>query len=98
MRKPLALAAQHRHPSIVRLLLQHGVDPNRYSPPGSHSHATPLHQAALAGHLEIARILVEHEARTDLKDNRHGATPLGWAEYAGHSDLAQFLDTVRSAP
>src|SRR5262245_10785055 len=46
----LALAAQLGHAEIVRLLLDAGEDPNRYNPDGSHSHATPLHQAVWGGH------------------------------------------------
>ena len=48
--RALALAAQYGHADIVRLLLDAGGDPDRYNPEGSHSHSTPLHQAALAGH------------------------------------------------
>ena len=34
----LALAAQHGHADVVRLLLDAGEDPNRYNPDGFHSH------------------------------------------------------------
>jgi Ankyrin repeat len=90
----LALAAQHGHLEAVAALLDAGVDPNRYSPVGGHSHATPLHQAALAGWEPIARLLVERGARLDLPDLHHDATPAQWAEYAGHPELARYL-TVR---
>jgi ankyrin repeat protein len=73
------------------LLLDAGEDPNRYSPPGGHSHATPLHQAALAGHEAVARLLLERGARPDIPDLHHDATPSGWAAYAGHEALAQEL-------
>src|SRR5215467_7291804 len=48
--RALALAAQHGHVDIVRLLLDAGEDPDRYNPEGNHSHSTPLHQATFAGH------------------------------------------------
>ncbi len=89
--RALALAAQFGHFEIVRMLLDTGEDPNRYSPPGGHSHATPLHQAALAGHDAVARLLVERGARLDTKDIHHHATPGGWAAYAGHEALAEEL-------
>jgi hypothetical protein len=89
--RALALAAMFGHLDIVRLLLDAGEDPNRYSPPGGHSHATPLHQAALAGHEAIARLLVERGARLDIQDLHYHAVPAGWAAHAGHEALAQEL-------
>ncbi len=89
--RALALAAQHGHLAVVRLLLEAGEDPNRFSPVGVHSQATPLHQAALAGHTDIARLLVEHGARLDIEDILFHGTPLGWAEHAGHHEVAEYL-------
>ena len=51
--RALALAAQHGHLEVVRLLLDAGEDPNRYNPAGNHAHSTPLHQAVLAGTLRL---------------------------------------------
>ena len=89
--RALALAAQHGHGRIVKLLLEAGEDPNRYNPMNYHSHSTPLHQAALAGWEDVVRVLVEAGARTDIKDLSFGASPIGWAEHAGHSAIAQYL-------
>ena len=89
--RALALAAQFGHFEIVRLLLDAGEDPNRYSPPGGHSHATPLHQAAFAGHDAIAQLLVERGARLDIEDVHYRGTPGDWAAYAGHAVLAERL-------
>jgi ankyrin repeat protein len=66
--RALALAAQHGHVDVVRSLLDAGEDPNRYNPHGNHAHSTPLHQAALAGHDAVVRLLVERGARLDIKD------------------------------
>src|SRR5229473_7451150 len=55
--RALALAAQHGHADIVRLLLDAGEDPNRYNPEGNHSHSTPLHQAVWSGSLDAVRVL-----------------------------------------
>ena len=77
--RALALAAQFGHSEIVKLLLDAGEDPNRYNPMGSHSHSTPLHQAALAGHYDVVRLLVERGARLDLKDTIWQGTAAGWA-------------------
>jgi ankyrin repeat protein len=93
--RALALAAQHGHVEIVRLLLDAGEDPSRYNPKGNHAHSTPLHQAVLAGHDAVVRLLVERGARLDIKDTSHGGTPLGWAIYAGHKEIEEYL---RSRP
>jgi ankyrin repeat protein len=89
--RALALAAQHGHVEIVRLLLDAGEDPNRYNPPGLHPHSTPLHQAVIAGHASVVQLLIEHGARLDLKDSIYQGTPLGWAEYGGQIAIAGLL-------
>lgn len=43
------------------------------------SGATPLHYAALHGHREVARLLVERGAEVNSTDGEFGATPAGWA-------------------
>jgi hypothetical protein len=87
----LALAAQFGHADIVLLLLDAGEDPNRYNPVGCHSHSTPLHQAALAGHMEVVRLLVERGARLDTKDILWHGTPAGWAKHEGRAEVEAFL-------
>jgi hypothetical protein len=87
----LALACQHGHSEVLRVLLDAGEDPNRYNPVGFHSHSTPLHQAAWAGHFEVVRMLVQRGARLDLKDIHHDGTAAGWAEYAGRTEIAAYL-------
>jgi len=87
----LAMAAQHGRVDAVRVLLEGGADPNRYSPVGGHSHATPLHQAVAGAHTEVVRLLLARGARLDIRDIHHGATPADWAEHFGHVDLARDL-------
>ncbi len=89
--RALALAAQLGHVETVRLLLDAGQDPNRYNPEGNHAHSTPLHQAALAGHDAVVRLLVERGARLDLQDTIYRGTPLGWAIHAGRTSIEQYL-------
>jgi ankyrin repeat protein len=95
--RALALAAQHGHTEIVGLLLDAGEDPNRYNPEGNHAHSTPLHQAALAGHLDTVRLLVSHGARLDICDTIWEGTPLGWAEHGHQTATADYLRAA-SAP
>jgi ankyrin repeat protein len=87
----LALSAQFGHVEIVRLMLDSGENPDRYNPPGAHSHSTPLHQAAYAGHEAVVRLLVERGARLDVKDVIWHGTPAGWAQHAGRTELAEYL-------
>ena len=89
--RALALAAQLGHVEIVRLLLDAGEDPSRYNPEGNHSHSTPLHQAALAGHDAVVRLLVERGARLDILDTIYRGTPLGWAFHGGQTGIEQYL-------
>ncbi|MGA2217253.1 MAG: ankyrin repeat domain-containing protein [Terracidiphilus sp.] len=89
--RALAWASQFGHVEIVRLLLDAGEDPNRYNPVGCHSHSTPLHQAALGGHEQVVRLLVERGAKLDLKDIVWQGTPAGWANYASNTEVEQYL-------
>lgn len=74
-------------------LLRHGVDPNvtRFG-------ATPLHFAAArlgsvgdSDRARFAAMLVEHGARTDLRDDTLKSTPLGWACRWGRLKMAEVL-------
>jgi hypothetical protein len=95
----LSLAADNGQVEIVRLLLDAGEDPNRYNPVGGHSHTTPLHQAAGAGHADVVRLLVERDARLDLKDVLWQATPAEWARHAGQTEIEKYLrEQTRQRP
>jgi hypothetical protein len=94
----LALAAQFGHVEAVRMLLDAGEDPNRYNPVGGHSHATPLHQAAGAGHEELVKLLVERGARLDMKDVLWLGTPTDWARHEGKSQVEAYLRAAATAP
>ena len=87
----LSSAANFGYIEIVRLLLDADEDPNRYNPVGGHSHTTPLHQAALGGHEEVVRLLVERGARLDMKDILWRATPADWAEHEGRTEIEAYL-------
>jgi hypothetical protein len=87
----LALAAQHGHTAVVTALLEAGEDANRFNPEGFHAHATPLHHAAGADHLDAVRALVDRGTRLDTRDTIYGATPLGWAEHGRCARTAEFL-------
>ncbi|HWV98806.1 MAG TPA: ankyrin repeat domain-containing protein [Candidatus Acidoferrum sp.] len=87
----LALAAQHGHTAVVRLLLEAGEDPDRYNPDGLHSHSTPLHQATCSGHADVVKLLVDRGARLDIRDTIYQGTPLGWAIHCEKPVIADYL-------
>ena len=87
----LALAAQFGHAGFVQTLLDKGEDPDRYNPPGAHAHSTPLHQAALAGHEAVVRLLVERGVRLDVKDLLFQGTPADWAAHEGRTEIEAYL-------
>jgi hypothetical protein len=87
----LTLAAMFGQVEIARMLLDAEEDPDRYNPIGAHSHSTPLHQAALAGHEDVVRLLVERGARLDIKDILWQGTPADWARHAGKTEIERLL-------
>jgi len=89
--RALALAAQCGQPAVVGVLLDAGEDPNRFNPPGTHSHTPPIHQAVAAGHLDVVKLLVDRGARLDIRDTIYQGTPLGWAKYCDQPAIAAFL-------
>jgi ankyrin repeat protein len=89
--RALALASQLGHADVVSMLLDAGEDPNRFNPPGTHSHSPPLHQAIAGGHLNVVKLLIDRGARLDIKDTIYQGTPLGWAEYCEKPAVAAFL-------
>ncbi len=61
---------------------------------GATLEATPLHNAAWAGSLEMVKLLVALGADPNVREGRYNATPLGWAEYNGQAEVAEYLATV----
>ena len=71
-----------------------GADPNAFMP--CHTHATPLHQAALDGRIDLMELLVSHGASLDVEDKLWRGTPLGWAQHAKDAAVADFLKSAGS--
>ncbi|MBM3738444.1 MAG: hypothetical protein FJW39_21900 [Acidobacteria bacterium] len=83
----LADASLKGHAAVVEYLLELGADPNRRSKEGS----TPLHDAALGGHVAAARALIGKGARVDAPDGDTGATPLHHAASWGRAEMVRLL-------
>ncbi|NBC10494.1 MAG: hypothetical protein GVY24_02000 [Planctomycetes bacterium] len=91
-RRALALAALTGQKRSVEILLDRGVDPNRYNPDGAHAHATPLHNAVSGGHVETVVALVTRGANRHLRDKLWDGDAFGWAQ---HIDKTDVLDALR---
>ncbi len=90
----LALSAQHGCSEVVSLLLDAGADPNRFNPPGGHSHCTALHCAAIAGHIETVKVLVEAGARFDIGDIHHDVSAVAWAAHANNKEIVDYFESL----
>jgi len=68
---PLLLATRNGHTDVVRLLLDHGADPEAYDEVGR----SPLYRALEGGHTKITKLLRDHGAHPDTL-NEDGETLL----------------------
>ena len=98
----LVVAAQNGRLDMVRFLLQQGADVNEF---GVEDHAdartredmaTSLQHAATEGYLEVVKLLLDHGARTDLRDFQ-GRTVLERAEQENYPGIVKLLRTHGAA-
>ena len=85
---PLSYALTRRrsnNPGVVRLLLDHGADPNIPTQDGS----IPLYQAIENGEIEVIRALIEYGASVEVEDDE-GVTPLDVA-WGGREEIIRLL-------
>ena len=89
---PLNFALEYRSnildPRVVRLLLDHGADPNILA--RIQQGNTPLHRASRSGRIEIVRLLVEHGASVEAQDDG-GMTPLDVASGEQREEIIKLL-------
>jgi len=90
-------AAARAKRDSVELLAGLGFDVNakaRGDIPMEQQWETALHEAASAGDLELARLLLRLGADPDIKDARFDATPLGWARHFGRQAMIGLLEPL----
>ena len=103
---PLHVAVTGQSPKMVRLLLEHGADPDAATtgglspcpacPDSISNHVafkagvTPLHLAVYQGNAELVRLLLEHGADIN-RESKNGETPLAIAVACGHQKIVDLL-------
>jgi ankyrin repeat protein len=81
----LQLAAESDKRDAVRLMVKLGFDVNE------RCRTTALHHAAMGGHLDMAKLLIELGADPSIRDTEFNAHPSGWAEYGEKTEVAEYL-------
>ena len=79
-------AARNGHKDVVHLLLDSGVEQDKYTKYGE----TPLHLAAFYGHIDVVQFLLDRGTEPDIP-SKHGETPLHFAAVEGHTNVVQLL-------
>jgi ankyrin repeat protein len=84
---PLYVACENANPAIIERLLKAGVDPNSVSTEGE----TALMTVARTGVVEAAKVLLDHGAKVDSREEWHGQTALMWAVDEQHPAMVKEL-------
>ena len=77
-----------RHPDAVRLLIEHGSDPNARDTDDNDS---PVHVAAAHGNLESVRMLLDAGADVHGVGDLHKGEVIGWAARVGNEAAIDLL-------
>ncbi len=84
---PMYLASIRGSALMLDRLLKAGANPNETGPQGE----TPLMLASRAGNLDAMKVLLEHKADVNAKEELRGTTPLMWASSESHPEAVKLL-------
>jgi ankyrin repeat protein len=87
----LQLAAESDKRDAVRLMAKLGFDLNE------RSRTTALHNAAMTGHLEMVKLLIELGADPLIRDTEFNAFPREWAQYSEKTEVAEYLKMLEDS-
>ena len=91
---PLHVACERGSLPMIRMLMEHGADPNTCN----EKNDTPLHVACRSGNLDVVRLLMEHGADL-LARNEENDTPLHRAALNGNTNIILCLiDDFKCCP
>ncbi|EEA19364.1 hypothetical protein TMatcc_009498 [Talaromyces marneffei ATCC 18224] len=88
IRTPLHQAADGGYEEITELLLTHRANPNLYND----NRRRPLVFAAAEGHLSVVKMLLDHGAYSQTKEDPE--TPLYWAKRHEYEDIVRLLEPL----
>lgn len=80
--------AEQGRTEAIRLMLRLGF--NLQNPDSS----TPLHHAAHQGHIELVKLLVNHNANHQQRDPFYLATPVVWALVGNKTEVVEYLSQL----
>src|SRR6266851_1696452 len=78
------------HTLVEFLVVEHTQGVHSWDVDDTNDKSTLLHLASREGHVEVARVLIEHGTNATARDS-NGSTPLHHASHNGHMDLARVL-------
>lgn len=87
-------AVESRRPAGIRLMAELGFPISgvtKHDGVGINLAATPLHNAAWLGDLEMVKLLLALGADPAIRDPQYGGTPPDWAAHNGQRAVADFL-------
>ena len=74
----------------VQILLKHNLDLNKQNELGE----TPLHIAVAKNDLELVKLIIEHEPRTDLVTDKDGYSVMNYAEICGNKTIIKMIEEL----